>query len=349
MKKRILFFCILAASGFCFIPQVKAKAFQEVQNKSYKMDLFIPSRSTHLVKDFVKITDESGLPFYEVTPKRSFFSERDDYVLKEASLDIELLEKLSKIMYFGYGYNGNTTDAYFLATQYLIYEAFDDLVLTKKFEEGFIEKEMEEIEKNIQNVSFSLQDFSTTKKTYSIADKYIVDNFIVKGDKIKVIYEKEKIIIDFLEEGTYDLQFQPKNQCQEVQVWTAVGIELLNMTEVCEKEYTVSVQVLKEEGKEEIEEIEKPDAKVPENNEEEKKEPPLQEEDFPITEETPEEKEENYQDVEIANKNEKVEEIQEIEDIESSLEVSVPNTHKYSWKFLAIFLWLGNIYYVYKK
>lgn len=339
MKKRILFSLFILCS-FLFVKNTWARSFIEEKENAYKFKIYIPSSKMSMIHSFIKITDEEGKAYYDVSPKVTLFEDLDDYVEKPANFDIDMLQKFSKITYFGYGYQEQKEDVYYYATQYLLYKTFSDINASVLFEDqnsNYLDPYLAEIEKNIETVSFSLEDFTTTKDTYEITDSYIVDNFTVEGDHIKVSSENNKIIVHFLEEQeNYLLHFYPKNICENITIWTTMNIKLFSRREVCEKEYSVAVTYQKEEL----------------NNQE----PPIVEDDNSIQDNqesatsTP-----NEQDKNNIEENPKVEEKQEIELEETentdknSIEVPVPSTYKNQFPFLNLWYFIGVLYYVFKK
>ncbi len=272
MKKKIVFLSLFVLCSWGFLKKTYARSFVEERKYNYKFDVYIKRNKSHLIKSFSKVMDEKGNPLYEVSPTMTFFNRRDDYREKAGTFDIKLLESISKIMYFGYGYQNQNTDAYYFATQYLIYKLFNtiDIRYTLNNEKSnFMNEEILKIEENIKTVHFSLQDFISDEKTFVISDSYIVDNFNVIGKDIDIVYEKDKIVITFLkDDAEYLLKFQPKNACEKVNIWGTMSIELLPKQEVCEKEYQISVKYLKEENnekEEEFQELEEEQIKVEES------------------------------------------------------------------------------------
>lgn len=252
MKKRIV--VLLLLSIFLFIKNVSARSFNEVHDYEQSFVVYFPKNNTKMIKNFVKITDEEDHPYYDVNPKQTIFKNWDFYEEVEANLTLEQIQSLSKITYFGYGYQNKRTDAYYYATQYLVYQTFKDMSVTyqlKNQNQDDLAPVVEQIKENIKNVTFSLKDFTTKDTTYEIVDPYIIDNFLVQGNHIKVISEDKKIIIQFLDnQKEYVLDFQPKNKCTNPKIWKAGGIELFRRSKVCEQNYQIKVKHQKEEKEE---------------------------------------------------------------------------------------------------
>lgn len=340
MKKRIVFLILFLLGSISFTQNVWAKKFTEERTANNEFDIYTPSTRVHIIKTFTKITDEEGDPLYELSPKISFFSKLN-YTEKESSFNVETLQKFSKIMYFGYGYKNHNTDAYYFATQYLLYQVFEGISTTYKqndVESDHLQNEINEIERNIQNVTFTISDFTTSKNIFEITDSYVVDNFTVKGDNIDVSYEEDKMILTFLnEKEQYKLTFVPKNICKNTTIWTDMNIILMERREICEQEYPVVVTIKKEETKEEHPKQEEPkqdDTDSDESNQEEK-----------------EQEDNNFQQNsnKVNSKNDTTQDTKNDSNQEEMIEVEVPNTSKSSFSFPTIILLLGTMYYVYKK
>lgn len=352
MKKRIIFISLCCICSVLFLPNVSARGFIEEKNFNYKFDISQKGINTHLIKKFSKITDEEGIPYYEITPRVDFFNNRDDYKEKITSIDSNMLERFSKIMYFGYGYKKQNEDAYYFATQYLIYQEFKDLNIVYNMdnvESHFMDKEINEILENIKNVTFSLTDFTTKENVFEITNSYIIDNFKVTGSDIEVSYEKEKIKILFLKENqNYDLHFQPKNTCKDVLVWSSLGMELLGKQEVCEKEYQISVQYESNQKEDsDLEITEKEELNTP--SKDENKEPIEETKKPEVDKEDDEEETEQESEIEENDDWQGEEEIPVFPGEENLVFVDVPNTSKYRYPFISLFFSLGGIYCVRKK
>lgn len=339
MKKRIIIVSFFICSFLMFASSSEAKGFNENQLAS-KFDLYIYSSKMHLRKNFKKITDEEGVPLYEISPTISNFSNLKDYELKLSSLEKEQKEMLSKILYFGYGYNHQNSDSYYFATQYLVYKTFSTVNTTYdliNLDSNYMTKEIEEIENKIKSVSFSLKDFTTDSTIYSIEDKYIIDNFTILGEDVKISNEEEKIKLEFLgDKENYILYFHPKNKCQDTYVWTTTNIELLSRGTVCEKEYKVMVQIKKEN---------------PENNKSEEKEEENKEESTNGSEkeEIKPPKEENKEESTNSSDGEELRESDFFDEDTIQISVPVPNTAKKNFFLLEIICFLGSLYFVFKK
>lgn len=261
MKKRIV--VLLLMSSFLIVRSVSARSFNENYEYAHTFRIDIPNSKT-VTKSFIKITDEQDTPYYNVYPHVSFYSHLNNYEEKQVDMSLDKLQGFSKISYFGYGYQGKKTDAYYFATQFLMYQLFSNHSTIYQLQgesEDFLAPVIAEIEANINNVTFSLKDFVTKNTTYEITDPYIVDNFIVQGEHTNVTYEDKKIIIQFLDHRKeYILDFQPKNKCANSKVWKAGAIQLFKRSEVCEQNYQVKVTYQEEEKEE------KPSTSTSQNN-----------------------------------------------------------------------------------
>lgn len=306
MKKRIA--VLLLMGSFLVVKNVSARTFEEMHDYEQTFVVYTPKTNIKITKSLVKVTDEENTPYYDVSPTKTIF-ENFNYEEAEANFSLEQLQQLSKITYFGYGYQNKRTNAYYFATQYLIFQTFKDKSISYQLKEenkGDFTSSLAEMKENIENVTFSLKDFVTKDTTYEINDAYIVDNFIVQGDHINVTYEDKKIIIQFLDhQKEYVLDFQPKNKCMNNKVWKAGGVQLFKRSEVCEQNYQVKVTYQNEE---------KPSPSISQNNA--KKE----------------------------NLNEKTQKAKK-----KSTEVKVPSTGKNDFPYSILLCLIGAILYVLKK
>lgn len=303
MKKIGISFILLFVSQFLFASHVFAKRFTEEANYNYRFKIsWYDGVDNTLNKVFVKMTNEVGDAYFDVDPKSSFFF-LSQYEQKDSDLSFDLLQKLSKIMYYGYGYKDNFSDSYYFATQYLIYSAFEGLTVditdNKHISSLDFSSAIQEIQDNINNHSFSIRDFKTEEKIFVINDPYILQNFYISGDHIETSYDdNQEIEVHFLDnQEAYVLNFEPINKCTDIDFWySAASINLLKMDSICEKSYSVVVSI-----EEKITETEEVEENLHEN--------------------------ENLYD----------------------REVEVPNTAKYGTSWLIVLLFIGNLYYVYKK
>lgn len=251
MKKRIVVCCLGVACSMLFFAKVNAKSFTEEVRANSTFSIYIPLSKITLVKNFTKITDEYGNPLYEVSPKMSYSVGRSDYVERDAYFRKDILKKFSQTLYFGYGYKDRKSEEAYFATQYLLYQILDDIEASYQVdgvESNILQEEMVAIQKDIESISFSLNNFTTTKDTYEIDTPYLVENFQIKGENIDVSYENDKIIVTFLnQKNHYDLTFVPKNDCNHMQVWNSISTELMARMPICEEEHRVSVTYKREE------------------------------------------------------------------------------------------------------
>lgn len=307
MKKRIA--VLLLMSSFLVVKNVSARTFAEMHDYEQSFAIFTPKNNVTITKSLVKVTDEENTPYYDVNPPITIFENWDFYEETDANFSLEQLQQISKITYFGYGYQNKRTDAYYFATQYLVFQTFKDKSITYQLKEenkNAFASSLAEMKENIENITFSLKDFVTKNTTYEITDTYIVDNFIVQGEHINVTYEDKKIIVQFLDhQKEYVLDFQPKNKCTNNKVWKAGGVQLFKRSEVCEQNYQVKVTYQNEE---------KPSPSISQNNA--KKE----------------------------NLNKKTQKAKK-----KSTEVKVPSTGKNDFPYSILLCLIGAILYVLKK
>ena len=114
MKKLIIFLVLL---NFVSFKVVKADVLDLELNPNYNFTLTKKYLGT-IKQKMYKITKD-GKPYYNVQPDVSMF-ERKNYTKGNILLDFNTYQKMTKIMYYGYGYQNHTTDAFYFATQYLL-------------------------------------------------------------------------------------------------------------------------------------------------------------------------------------------------------------------------------------
>lgn len=324
MKKRIVVSCFVVVCSMLFFTTVRAKSFTEEVRPNSKFSIYIPLSKITLLKDFTKITDEDGIPLYEVSPTMSYYK-GSSYELRDAYMTLDRKKSLVKIAYFGYGYENRKSDEAYFATQYLLYQAFSNIEVTYQVdgvESDVLKEEMAAIKKDMQSVSFDLEDFTTKKKMYEITKPYLVENFLVEGDDISVSYEKDKTVVTLLnEKDEYTLTFVPKTDCDHLQIWNSMNTELLNRMPICEEEHKVMVTYVGEKTEEQ-----------PEN---------------PMPEEPSyEENTNNKGQVEQVSQDKKGETTKRNVETE---EVHIPNTYQSDYSFLFFLGCLGVTYFVFKK
>lgn len=333
MKKRIVVSCFVVVCSMLFFTTVRAKSFTEEVRPNSKFSIYIPLSKITLLKDFTKITDEAGIPLYEVSPTMSYYK-GSSYELRDAYMTLDRKKSLVKIAYFGYGYENRKSDEAYFATQYLLYQVFSNIEVTYQVdgvESDVLKGEMAAIKKDMQSVSFDLEDFTTKKKTYEITKPYLVENFLVEGDDINVLYEKDKTIVTLLnDKDEYPLTFVPKTDCNHLQIWNYMNTELLNRMPICEEEHKVTVTYIGKKTEE------KPENPMPE----EQPEKPSDENASNKNEN------ENKEQVEQISQNKKEETMKRNEEAK---EVHVPNTYKSDYSFLFFLGCLGVAYFVFKK
>lgn len=322
MKKIITVFCLFMISSSLFIKRARAEVFIEEVKPNAKFVVYNTINTNQKIKDFVKIKDNNGVTLYDITPMQSHFIGKN-YTKKDAYFTRTQLADFAKLAYFGYGYNGKISDEYYFATQYLIYQTFDYLQVSYQKNDvtsDHLKTEIAEIEEDMKE-SFSLRDFTIDSLVYELNDSYLVDNFTIEGENIDVAYEKEKIIINFLNnQEQYNLIFKPKNNCSKFQVWKEVNIELFPRMPICETEHQVLVENSLYKNEESV---------ISKDKNEEKSDELLQIKD------------------EVSKKEEQVKDTLVLEDkVEdenptlSKEEVAVPNTYKnaFSWHYLLLIL-----------
>lgn len=315
MKKRIVVFVSLFVVCCFGCKDVYAKTFQESINKNNYY--YVSSIDNAIYKYFITFFDGENHPYYSFTPHISFMP-KQNYTEKEVELSKDVVEDLSKIISFGYGYQGNTSLSMYYATQYLIFErimeegyTIDVLDFSKQYPDDCIAKEIAEIREMIRQKTPAWENKVIQEKKLLIKDSYLVENFLFQGENLLVKETKEGVEVQFLEGTDFQLRFVPKTSCEKVKIWEDFdwGTQLISMDNICEQEHVVSYH-------------------YEEPAKEENKEPQ------PIA------PSEEMKDISSENKEEEEEIVREL---------VVPNTSKYSFFPILFLVLLGNGYYVFKK
>ncbi len=345
MKKNLVSFMIVVFSSFAFlISSVQAKKFKEIDRYTgYYFKITEKEGSFFSSQKTMKILDDENKGYFAINPRSVFYYSKE-YELQDIDVDKEIMQEISKVLYYGYGYQNQTTDAYYFATQYLVYEAFKDynVVLTNNYSVpvNAYSEEIKQIKKNIEENAFSYPALSTKKDTIEIEDAYILKHFTITGEHLEVSEEENKmtiILLDDLED--YTLSFIPKLDCTTLKMWQNEDLKYIHMDTICENPYTSTIH-FERPVEEQQPEQEKEEPKTPEENES-KKEESIETED---KEKKPEEPiDTDSVETEKDEKEEAVEEemLQEI--------LPVPSTSKDSFAFLIVLAFLGFSYYVFKK
>ena len=321
MKKRIGLLVVVVCSFFGMM-QGEAKTFNDVRN--YNNYFLIANEEKELYKFFNMILDVEDNVYFNISPHASY-APQQVYATYKGLLPIDLLVDFSKILYFGYGYDENITEDYYYATQYLLFERtmksgsqIRVVDSTKTMEDDRLEEAIMRIRDDIKKHSFSFDETNVQEKKLVIADPYLLENFTVSGQNMNIVVLENQIEVTLLDGTDFVLDFYPKNACSQknIKLWEEEkkGILLLRMDKLlCEKEYSISIHYeapIEENGKEDLV--------------------------FP-SEEKP-----NIESGEV-------ETITISDDEELVQEFYVPNTSKYSLLWLYILIFLGNVYYVFKK
>lgn len=322
MKKIVTFFVFVVLT-FCFLlPNVTAKKFIEEHSMKNYFEIYYENKANKLYTSFYKFTDEEGKKYYNITPRKIFF-QKQEYQLVSTDISKEILSLYSKILYFGDGYQGVSSDLYYFATQYLLIQSMPNYhirVVNTSFQtDTVLDGAIEEIQKRMDTHTFGLTDFTTSEKEYIIKDAYIVNHFLVTGENIDVFYDKEEIKVTFLQEQEeYLLHFQPKKTCEDYSVWqNNDGVQYLHMDLVCEEAREIKIYYERKEEQGPLEDLE---GQEPSDS--------VNKEDSSIS---------NGEQVTLDNPTMDI------------YEISVPDTAKYRLDWLFWLLFLGNVYYVFKK
>ena len=346
MKKIII--SLVIGSFLLSIHPVQAKKFIEnglfTEYQYYMYEKTNPSNFASM--RVIKIFDSENKVYYNISPKTSFYFSRD-YEEEDLNITEQQLKNISKILYYGYGYNKQNTDEFYAATQYLVFKTFEmyTVYIKKGINEPILmfEEEIKQIEANMENKEFTFENQTTHEKTLEIEDDYIQNHFTVQGEHIKVeeLESKLKLTLDGKVED-YQVEFIPKKTCSNLKMWVNDKTHLFHLDEVCETTYSRTIHY-----EEPIVEKEPTiESKDPEKTEEENKNPNQEEEK---KEPTTEPKEPEKVEEENTSKKENVKENQPVEKQQEEVFVEVPSTGKQSMMFFLVFGLLGNCYYVFKK
>lgn len=323
MRKRI---AILWGIGvfFLFTPPVLAKTFNEKKIPEYTIKTSGKNPTISISGGVYKVTDEKNLLYFAINPTNNFFH-GSHYISKTSNLSDKQWEKISKIIYYGYGYQNQNTDAFYLATQFLIYKTFTQYEISfidaDRNKISLLEKEIEQIQKNIETSHFLFEEFTTTEKSFLITDSYILNNFTIKGDNLKIVESDKNIkitLLDDLEE--YSLQFIPKTNCTNIEIWgssNSKNEQYVHMDSICENTYSRTVHLKKQDVK-----VEKDKTNIIENNS-------------------------NNEEIENENNKNDIN-MERTENFTEEL-VRVPSTKKSSFFNFFLLLLLGNFYFIIKK
>lgn len=307
MKKRIVVFVSLFVVGCFGCKDVYAKTFQEkIDFQNY---FYIYNGFSGTYPFFNTFFDEKGKAYFSVTPHVAFMP-KQNYTEVDSSYSKEEIFEYSKILYYGYGYQGDVSLSSYYATQYLLFEhAMEEgytiqVVDASKLEEDpCLDKAIFRLRERMKKQAFSLQDTVLKEKTYVISDPYILEHFSVAGDQVKVSKQEDRLEIILLEGSSFVLHFYPNVSCEQIKVWKdSRGTTLFGENQFCEKEYSITLRY---------------EPIIEENLKED-----------PVITETSEEKKEETSEVRT---------------------FAVPSTDRYTISWLFILLFLGNIYYGFKK
>lgn len=243
---------------------VNAKVFQFEKNSNYQYKLTWINGNTAqtIYTNMYKITDSAGNLFYNMEPNKPIFTSQN-YTLQPIPFTLEQMKQISKIIYYGYGYQSQIKEEYYAATQYLIFEALNvskvEIIDENKESSNYAKEEIEEIRKTLQEHSTKINDYTTAKTNFVIKDPYLIKHYDVKGEKISVTKEEQSYNIELLEEeDEYLLQFISKNKCLEAEFWkNSASASVIGKSDLCEEDKTIRVI------KEKTQETEEPKIEAP--------------------------------------------------------------------------------------
>lgn len=251
MKKRTVVL-ILIGSFFLFSKQVFALKFNEdVVFSEYSIKTFRANPSVSISGHIFHFTDDEGKTYYFLNPTANFFRGYS-YLASISNLDKEILKEISRVIYYGYGYKNQTSLEYYAATQYLLFKAYKEYTITfidtERKQVFPFQKEIAQIEKNLEKNEFQWEDLTTTKHTLEIDDEYIVKHFIVQGENVKTEEKNGKIEIILLNDlEEYTLEFIPKADCSKVEVFGRNNdTQFIHMDLICENVYSRTIHLKKD-------------------------------------------------------------------------------------------------------
>ncbi len=313
MKKRIVVL-ILIGSCLFFSKPVLAKRFTEdIIFPEYSIKTYRANPAISISRTIHYFMDEDEKVFYYLNPKANFFYDMN-YLENTSDVDEEILKEISRVIYYGYGYQNQNRLEYYVATQYLLFKAYKEYMITfidKERNQVFpFQEEIAQIEENMQKNEFQFENRTMNQRTLEIENPYIAKHFEVQGDNIKSEEKNNKIEISLLNDlEEYTLEFIPKMDCSNLEVYGRNGSsQFIHMDLICENTYTRKIYIEHE----------------MEPEPEEKKEEIKLQQDI-SSEETKEE----------SNTKENI--------------VNVPATGKESFSWILILFLLGDAYYVFKK
>lgn len=301
----------------CCSSSVNAQTFNFQINSNYKYKVIFKNGNTiqTITHNMYKITDNSGNFFYSVEPNKPIFTSKN-YTKNEIPFDLKVMQKISKIIYYGYGYKNHTTEEYYIATQYMIFKELGvssvSIVDSNNQICDIVANEIKEIEKSMEEKSYEPKEYITTEESFYINNPYILKHYTLEGENISVISENNAYKLIFLEEkDIYTIHLKSKNNCLLAEYWKcSASAALLGKSDLCEEDKTIDI------------------LKTPKKEEQ----PPIQsEEDVKIPEQSP------------------IKEEEEEQKLEQEITVNMPNTSKQNYIGLIILLLIGNVYYVCKE
>lgn len=230
------------------VQKTNAQVFNLEKNENYMYKLSWKNENTinTMIITMYKIYDNNADVFYNVEPKITMF-ERRVYNKTEIALDFDTYKKINKIIYFGYGYENNITDEYYFATQYLIFKELGiaevEIVDKNHNKSDYAAKEIDEIEKRIQDYKFMADDYTTNSSKIVINDEYIIKHFEFKGEYINVNLKNNIYEIELLDEkNNYKIDLKSKNNCLPAVYWASkIAPDLVGKTELCEDDNVIYI------------------------------------------------------------------------------------------------------------
>ncbi len=218
MKKIILILVLLSLMS---VKKVRADILSLEQNPNYYFKLSKKNLGS-ITSKMYKISKD-GKFYYNVRPTVSMF-ERKNYVKADLLLDLDIYKKITKVMYYGYGYKNHLDDAYYFATQFLIYELLDDftveIVDKDKKKSDYAGNEIAKIKKTIAEEEFKSRKYVINSNYLELTDPRIIEDFDLISDEINLKKIDKGYLVEFKEEkDLYEISLKAKNKILPADYW----------------------------------------------------------------------------------------------------------------------------------
>ena len=271
MKKR--YFILMLMCVLLNVKSVSAKDFNLTSDgfKAFHFYWYENNEDNNYRKCFRHLTNDLGISYFDISPQ-NYFDTSKDYYLETNLRDLNLLENISHNMYYGNQVESlNATDKYFL-TQYLIYKVFPKYILNITDDSSapidYLQEEIKKITTKLEEETFTIKDLKIEEYSLTIKDAYILNEFAITGDNVTITKEENQTTLTFEPNlPSYTLNFTPKNDCQNAEVYgNATSYTLFGADQVCGNPHQITIRSAS--YIEEEPEKTKTNAEIKENNEE---------------------------------------------------------------------------------